>query len=257
MEFILIGIIAFLASILSFFSGFGLGSMLLPVFALFFPLEVAIGATAIVHFSNNLAKIGLIGKKANWPVLKSFGMMAFLFSFLGSFCLFWISDFGSVFSYNAFGREFLVFPHKLIIGFLMFSFVLFELKEFTIDSKILSNLYLGGAMSGFFGGLSGHQGALRSLFLIRLGLNKEQFIATGIWIAILVDIARLSIYGGKGSGLDFQNDLVTALVVGISFAVAGAFVGRKLLKKITLGFVNKIVALGILIISMLLVLGVV
>jgi acyl-CoA reductase-like NAD-dependent aldehyde dehydrogenase len=41
-------------------------------------------------------------------------------------------------------------------------------------------LPVGGLLSGFFGGLSGHQGALRSVFLLRAGLTKESFIATGV-----------------------------------------------------------------------------
>lgn len=40
-------------------------------------------------------------------------------------------------------------------------------------------LPLGGLLSGFFGGLSGNQGALRSAFLLKAGLSKEAFIATG------------------------------------------------------------------------------
>jgi len=38
-------------------SGFGLGTLLLPVFALFFPLPVAIAATALVHLANNFFKL--------------------------------------------------------------------------------------------------------------------------------------------------------------------------------------------------------
>jgi len=49
-EYVIICLAAFLASALTFFSGFGLGTILMPVFALFFPVEVAIGLTAIVHF---------------------------------------------------------------------------------------------------------------------------------------------------------------------------------------------------------------
>ena len=54
---------------------------------------------------------------------------------------------------------------------------------------------LGGALSGFFGGLSGQQGALRSAFLIRTGLNKETFIGTSVVSAVVVDVSRLIVYG--------------------------------------------------------------
>jgi len=47
MELVLIGLAALLTSGLTLFSGFGLGTILMPVFALFFPLPLAIAATAV------------------------------------------------------------------------------------------------------------------------------------------------------------------------------------------------------------------
>ena len=52
MDFVIISSVAFLAAILTFFSGFGLGTILTPVFMIFFPVEVAIALTGIVHFFN-------------------------------------------------------------------------------------------------------------------------------------------------------------------------------------------------------------
>ena len=63
MDVLLISIVAFIGSGLTFFSGFGLGTVLLPVFALFFPVQVAVGLTAVVHFLNNLFKLGLVGTR--------------------------------------------------------------------------------------------------------------------------------------------------------------------------------------------------
>lgn len=69
MELIVICLVAFLTAILTFFSGFGLGTILMPVFAIFFPIEIAIAITGVVHFSNNLFKISLAGKSADKEVL--------------------------------------------------------------------------------------------------------------------------------------------------------------------------------------------
>lgn len=44
MELLVIGVVALLTSGLSLFSGFGLGTILMPVFALFFPVLLAIAA---------------------------------------------------------------------------------------------------------------------------------------------------------------------------------------------------------------------
>lgn len=62
MEIIIISLAAFFTAVLTFFSGFGLGTILTPVFVLFFPIDVAIALTGVVHFSNNLFKIALVGR---------------------------------------------------------------------------------------------------------------------------------------------------------------------------------------------------
>ena len=46
---VVVSLIAALASSLTFFSGFGLGTLLLPAFALFYPIELAVASTAVVH----------------------------------------------------------------------------------------------------------------------------------------------------------------------------------------------------------------
>ena len=74
MELVLIGVAPLLTSGLTMLSGFGLGTILMPVFALFFPLPLAIAATAVVHFANNLLKFGLIARQADWPVVAKFSM---------------------------------------------------------------------------------------------------------------------------------------------------------------------------------------
>ena len=53
---------------------------------------------------------------------------------------------------------------------------------------------LGGLLSGFFGGLSGHQGALRSAFLAKAGLTTERFVGSNAVIGFLVDLTRIAVY---------------------------------------------------------------
>ena len=57
MEYLVVGIVACLGSLLSFMSGFGLGTLLLPAFLLFFPAELAMLGTALVHMANNVFKL--------------------------------------------------------------------------------------------------------------------------------------------------------------------------------------------------------
>lgn len=252
MEFLIVGICAAFASMLTFFSGFGLGTILTPVFVIFFPIDVAIALTGIVHLLNNIFKITLIGKNINYHVLLRFGILAIIGAFLGAKALVFFSGSSALFEYQLFGRVFYVMPVNLVIALLMITFALFEILPILQKIQFDKNkLPAGGFVSGFFGGLSGHQGALRSAFLIKCGLSKEGFIATGIGIACIVDFTRLSVYYSNLADIDIKGSL-PILMVAVLSAFAGAIVGRMMLKKITLGFVQGSVAIMIIVLSILL-----
>ena len=74
-------ITAFVASSLSLISGFGLGTILLPAFAIFFPLETAVAMTAVVHMTNNIFKFILVRNKIDKNVLFRFAPTAILSGF--------------------------------------------------------------------------------------------------------------------------------------------------------------------------------
>jgi hypothetical protein len=248
-EIFIICIAAFLTSILTFFSGFGLGTILMPVFALFFPVDLAIALTGVVHFSNNLFKMALVGKHTNKQVLFRFGIPAIFASFAGAWLLMQISGFQPLCSYYLGEKQFEVIPIKLVIAILLLFFSLFEvIPRFQKIQFGKNKLVLGGVLSGFFGGLAGIQGALRSAFLIKAGLSKEAYIATGVVIASLVDITRLSVYAERftTSGL---HENVGLIISAFTAAVLGAIIGKKLLKKVTLGFVQVFVAVMLSVIA--------
>ena len=139
-----------------------------------------------------------------------------------------------------------------MIGLLIIAFACFELiprlSNIAFDRKYL---FHGGLLSGFFGGLSGNQGALRSAFLIKAGLSKDAYVGTGAVSAVIVDVSRLFVYG-----IAFYNGTIVevgtiggVVVAATSAAFIGSFLGAKLLKKITLRAVQIIVG------SMLIVVG--
>lgn len=255
-EFI-IALAAFLGSGLTLFSGFGLGTILVPVFALFFPIELAISLTAIVHFLNNIFKLTLLGKNADKKTILRFGIPSIISAFLGAYLLTVITEMEPILNYSLFDRTFQIMPVKLIIASLLAIFALFDiiprLSRLQFDTKYLP---LGGFLSGFFGGLSGNQGALRAAFLIRANLTKESFIATGVVIACLIDISRLSVYMRQIFNLGGQLNYTLILIATLS-AFAGAFIGNKLLKKITVITLKYIVAVMLLLFSLLLGFGII
>src|SRR5688572_24559261 len=79
--------VACAASALTFVSGFGLGTLLMPVFAVFMPVERAVAATGVVHFLNSLFKFFLVGQRAHWPTVWRFGVPAVLASLVGAWWL--------------------------------------------------------------------------------------------------------------------------------------------------------------------------
>lgn len=252
MEIAVIIIVSLLGSALTFFSGFGLGTILLPVFAMFFPIDIAIALTAIVHFLNNFFKLILVGKNINPRILLLFGLPSILASFIGAYLLKNLMTFEPIFQ----NEHFNISPINLIISILLIFFALFEilpmLKKLEFDKKYLP---LGGLLSGFFGGLSGHQGALRSAFLIRAGLSKEQFIATGVAVACLVDISRLSVYSQNIIKIHQNLDWSLVTYATIS-AFVGAYLGNQILKKVTINTIQKIVVILLIIFAIYLGLGI-
>ena len=249
MEIVVISIVAFLASILTFFSGFGLGTLLTPVFVLFFPIEVAIALTGVVHFFNNAFKLFLVGKHANKEVLIRFGIPAVIAAFIGSYLLLNISDVRPLFTYQMFDKTFVVYPIKFIISILLIVFTSLDFIPYVQKLEFSKEkLPIGGFFSGFFGGLSGNQGALRTAFLIKAGLSKEAFIGTAVVVSIFVDFTRLSVYFTRLSAIDLFGNKILLLSATLS-AIAGAYIGNKLLKKVTLKFLHIFVAIMIIIIA--------
>ena len=255
MELFVVCAAALLASGLTLFSGFGLGTLLMPVVALFFPLEISIAMTAMVHLANNLFKIGLLGRKADHSVLLKFGLPAIMAAFAGAALLTYLGNLKPIYEYHAFGNARQMSGLKLVIGVLIMSFAILELSptfsKIALDRRWLP---LGGFISGFFGGLSGHQGAFRSMFLIKAGLEKEAFVATGVVLAVMVDISRMAVYGtdisAHGEAIAWQ------LVIGASVsAFAGAYLGAKMLKKVTLRSVQLVVSVLLMVVGSGLIVG--
>ncbi|NNK87161.1 MAG: sulfite exporter TauE/SafE family protein [Flavobacteriaceae bacterium] len=255
MEYVLICLVAFLASILTFFSGFGLGTILLPVFAFFFPIEVAIALTGIVHFFNNMFKLTLVGRNARKKVLFYFGVPAVIAAFLGAVLLVNLTDIPSLTSYTVFGKTYEITWVNITIGALLLAFAIMDLIPFLNRLKFeKKHLPFGGFLSGFFGGLSGHQGALRSAFLIHAGLSKEAFIGTAVVISSFIDLTRLSVYSTQILNIGIRENLPMILSATVA-AMIGAFIGNRLLKKITLEFIHKLVAILLIVVSLAIGLG--
>jgi len=244
MSFLIICTVAALAAVMTFFSGFGLGTLLLPAFALFFAIEKAVALTAIVHFLNGIFKLVLVRKHVNIAIVLRFGLPAALGALAGAWLLIRMAEAGALLHYNLLGRSIEVAPAKVIIGILLLVFACAEFlpafRKITFESK---HQIPGGLLCGFFGGLAGLQGALRSAFLVKAGL------------AFLIDLSRLSMYAQLivNNHAEFDYALLAAAAC---CALAGSVLGNRYLHKATLPGIQKLVAVMLFVIALSMITGI-
>ena len=249
MEILIISLAACFTAVHTFFTGFGLGTILTPVFVIFFPVDLAITLTGVFHFFNNIFKVFLIGRNADLAVLIRFGIPAVFTAALGAWALLNIAYLKPLWQNSLGTHSFTITPGKLVSSILLALFVLAEVMPFLNRLKFTGEkLVLGGSLSGFFGGLSGHQGALRSAFLVKAGLSKEIFIGTSAVIACFIDFTRLALYATRFGQSGLGHNLALILSATLA-ALAGAYLGRRLLQKITFKLIQKLVTVLLLLIS--------
>ena len=186
-------------------------------------------------------------------------------AFAGSYLLSQFSSSEAVYSYQLGENTYEITIMNLVIGSLMIFFAWFELskrfRDFKVDPKYLP---VGGMLSGFFGGVSGHQGAFRAAFLAKVDITKEQFVGTSNAISLIVDFTRIPVYlglmqfGGK-KAINLTESLTEGsglLITGIIGAFLGAFIGKQLIQKTTITGVQKLVGVLLFVMGALIVSGI-
>jgi uncharacterized membrane protein YfcA len=221
----------FLGALVTFYTGFGLNTILVPVFMIYFDAPIAVLMAGIVHLCNNILKVALTARSIDWPLFRNFGIPAIFFALLGALLLKQLNTTTSS-------------QLKPIFGAILILFALLEFFNWKLPHKGSWAMRIGGILSGFFGGFSGHQGALRALFLSKLKLESLVFVATTALISLFVDLTRVSVYF---SGNWFNSYYPTYLYfMGIPAALLGTLVGRRNIQKINHRKMSTIVGIGLL-----------
>jgi hypothetical protein len=121
---------------------------------------------------------------------------------------------------------------------------------FGFDKRIRfgrTGAWIAGQLSGFFGGLVGNQGGIRSAALLGFDVSKESFVATATAIALMVDGARMPVYiVTQHSGMSAAWREMVFAIVGV---VAGTIWGGRLLRGIPEIAFRRIVAILILLLG--------
>lgn len=233
-------IAAFLSAALTLMTGFGLGTILTPIFLIFYDVKIAILIVAVVHLSNNLLKASLFGSHISIDILKRFGLLTLVGAFMGAFLQ------GKMDSSVV----------KILLGLSLIFLGLKEVFGFGEKLRLPQKIdFIGGFLSGLLGGFVGNQGAVRSAYLLNYNIPKETFVATAAIIASVVDITRIPVYIFNNRDVIASNALLLLLTTAAAFA--GTFAGKKFLKKISLKAFKTYVAAMVAIIGVLLALKII
>lgn len=207
---------ALLAGAIAALSGFGIGSVLTPLFALHMDTKLAVAVVSLPHLVGTAARFASLKGHVNKRVFWNFGLL----SAAGGLT-------GALLNAYAAGRAL-----TIVFACLLLFAGISGLTGFAQRMRFgRRTAWFTGALSGFFGGLVGNQGGIRSASLLGFGLSKEAYVATATAIALIVDGARMPVYfATQWNGISASWPLVAIATGGI---VAGTFGGVHLLRRMS------------------------
>lgn len=207
--FLALGLIA---EIIGTISGFGSSILFVPIASIFFDFKTVLGVTAVFHVFSNASKIVLFRKGIDKAIAIKLGIPAVIFVIIGAY----LTTFIDTAKLN------------LIMNFGLVGLAIYLLVNFHKTLKQTNaNLYTGGAISGFFAGLTGTGGAIRGITLAAFNLPKDIFIATSALIDLGVDLSRGIIYISNGY---FSKEYITLIPLLIVISFLGSWIGKIILK---------------------------
>jgi uncharacterized membrane protein YfcA len=197
-------LVAAIAGAVASLTGFGIGSLLTPLLALSLGTRLAVAAVSVPHVVGTALRFWRLRVPADRGVLWSFGLASAAGGLLGALLHGWAEN-----------------PWLAMVfgGLLLFVGV----SEWLGWSERIrftgARASVAGALSGFFGGLVGNQGGIRSAALLGFDLKRETFVATATAIGLIVDSARMPVYVWG------QHDALMTHRVTIAIATAGVVMG--------------------------------
>ena len=204
----------FFAAALTVPAGFGLATMITPVVFLWLDPHEAVAVVGIVHGSHNAWKLKVLRESVDFEAVKRYGWAMVLGALIGA----------------ALNTAVEADPLLLIVGIALVMLPLLSITEGWTNYRLPeAEDRIGGFGSGFFGGLTGHQGALRAMFLQKRLPDKSEYAATAAVLALVVDMTRVPVYVAlEGWQILDAGWLILGLVLA---AVLGVQLGKRWLKK--------------------------
>lgn len=223
---LVVAVVAALAGIIAAVSGFGIGSLLTPTFALQAGTKAAVAAVAIPHLVGTLQRFWILRRHVDRRLLLAFGLTSAAGGLLGALAHVWLSS-----------RLLAV-----VFGVLLILAGIAEATGWMAKVRWGRRAaWIAGAVSGAFGGLVGNQGSVRSAAMLGFDVPKESFVATATAIGLFVDAARLPVYiVSQWNDILAQWPLVVCAIIGVCIGTA---IGSRVLERIPRTIFRRIVAL--------------
>lgn len=205
---VLISVVSLVANMVGTISGFGLGTIMMPTLLFFIPFHEAILLSSIVHWFHDVWKISFFWRRIDWKLLLYFGFPTIIATFVGASLVM---------------PKFSMLLSSLLGLFIIISVCIINFFPRTVIPYSWLSGFIGGVLSGFFAGLLGVRGAIRSVFLTAFELHKATYLGTIGAISILLDSTRLLTYLTRGIRLPIVP--LWALVLFIVASFIGAYLG--------------------------------
>lgn len=225
-------LLIFFDSAIGFVSGFGTSTLLMPILLFWYPLQVVLILTGLLHLLNNLNKVLFFISKVQWRLLILFGLPAIIFSFIGAQLV------------PVVDQQLLI----RLIGILLILYTILKLwRGHTITITHSIGLIFSGSFYGFTEGLVGIGGALRAAIFNSYNLSPAAYIASNGLIACLVDISRLSSYLSHGLPTVFS---LPDYGLFIMVTILGAVFGKLIVNHVPAVYVQRFVLASIALVGL-------
>lgn len=212
---IIVFLVAIVAGAVAAVSGFGIGSLLTPVFAGRYGTKLAVAIVSVPHLLATAARFSRLRQHLDRRVFLNFGIL----SAAGGLA-------GALLNAHANSRSL-----AIVFGCLLVFAAISGLTGFIDRLRFGPRIaWLAGGLSGFFGGLVGNQGGIRSAALLGFDIRKEALVATATAVALIVDGARMPVYLAVES-----RGVLSAwplLLIAVGGVLLGTFWGVGLLRRI-------------------------
>jgi uncharacterized membrane protein YfcA len=232
-----VAVVAALAGGIASIAGFGIGSLLTPLLASQYGMNVAVGAVAVPHVIATALRFWRLRPYVDRRVFLGFGLMNAGGSLAGALLHVWVN--------RRWGNHPIL---SIVLGLLLVFAGLIGVLGYADRMRFRRGAaWAAGCISGMFGGLVGNQGGIRSAAMLGLGVQGPAFVATATGIGLVVDAVRMPVYFATGAAAILQA--WQPILAGIAGVVLGTLIGERLLRRLPEKLFRRVVSAILLVVG--------